>query len=320
MKGAAYEPKGVIPAVLLPFDADLNIDEKNYRRHLRQVVATKGISAITVNGHSTEVLACSNDEQKRVLDIALDEVGDLIPVVNGVFRDSTAEAGEVARWSETAGAAALLVAPPSIFRDGVQHKTQMAFSHFGCVAAATDLPIIKFQFQLESGMGLSVETQMALCDEFPTIRATKDACGNPVHLERTVRALQGRSRPVNVLTTHSAWLLQSLVAGCNGMLSGAGSTVADLQVALFEAVQNNQLSEARAIHDRYYPMAEAFYAAPFVDMHNRMKEVQVILGRLPNANIRPPLVKISSEELKRLKAAVRAAGIGKEMAQASAGT
>ena len=45
---AHYVPHGVIPAVLLPFNDDLSIDEKSFRSHLRDVVATKGLSAITI--------------------------------------------------------------------------------------------------------------------------------------------------------------------------------------------------------------------------------------------------------------------------------
>jgi 4-hydroxy-tetrahydrodipicolinate synthase len=58
---AQYVPHGVIPAVLLPFHDDLAIDEKNFRSHLRDVAATTGISAITINAHSTEVASCSFD-------------------------------------------------------------------------------------------------------------------------------------------------------------------------------------------------------------------------------------------------------------------
>ena len=45
---ANYVPHGVIPAVLLPFDDDLAIDETLFRAHLRDVAATDGISAITI--------------------------------------------------------------------------------------------------------------------------------------------------------------------------------------------------------------------------------------------------------------------------------
>ena len=50
---AGYIPHGVIPAVLLPFHDDLSIDEGGFRSHLRQVATTPGISAITINAHST---------------------------------------------------------------------------------------------------------------------------------------------------------------------------------------------------------------------------------------------------------------------------
>jgi hypothetical protein len=55
---------------------------------------------------------------------------------------------------------------------------------------------------------------------------------------------QGRQRPINVLSTNSAWLLSSLVLGCNGVLSGSGSVIADLQVRPYRAASGNDLAEA----------------------------------------------------------------------------
>jgi len=143
----------------------------------------------------------------------------------------------------------------------------------------------------------------------PTIKAIKDWCANPQLHERQIRLLQSRARPVNVLTTHSSWLLSSLVLGCAGLLSGSGSVIADLQAKLFRAVKAGKLEEARKIHDRITPTAEVFYSEPWVDMHNRMKEALVLLGKLPRAVVRPPLVKLSAEEIGRIRAALVAAGL-----------
>ena len=41
---ARYLPHGVIPAVLLPFDDDLSIDEKGFRSHLRDVAEVAGVT------------------------------------------------------------------------------------------------------------------------------------------------------------------------------------------------------------------------------------------------------------------------------------
>jgi 4-hydroxy-tetrahydrodipicolinate synthase len=306
-----YLPHGVIPAVLLPFDADLAIDEAGFRTHLRDVAATPGITAITINAHSTEVASCTFEEQARVLAIAQDEVGGRLPLVNGIWADGSLEAARLARMATQGGASALLVFPPAPFTLG--QSPQMALAHFKRIAEATDLPLIAFQYPLSTGQGYPKDTLLRMCEEVATIRAIKDWIGNVPHHEWHVRTLQSLPRPVNVLTTHSAWLLPSLVLGCNGLLSGSGSVIPDLQAQLFRAVQDKDLAEAQRLNDRIEPLMRVFYADPFVDMHNRMKEALVLLGRLPRAHVRPPLVKIGRPEIARIREALAEAGLlGKE--------
>ncbi len=66
---------------------------------------------------------------------------------------------------------------------------------------------------------------------------------------------------------------------------------------------------AREIHERIWPTVEVFYSEPWVDMHNRMKEALVLLGKLPRAVVRPPLVKIPPAEIERIRTALVAAGL-----------
>src|SRR5579872_5751494 len=302
-----FVPRGVIPAVLLPFDADLAIDEPSFRKHLRDVASVDELSAVTINAHSTEVASCSADEQRRVLEIAQDEIGDRVPLVNGIWADGSVEAARLAKMAAQGGASALLVFPPAPFTLG--QSPAMALAHFKRIADATDLPLIVFQYPLATGQGYPKDTLLQMCDQVPPIRAIKDWIGNVPHHEWHVRTLQNLPRPVNVLTTHSSWLFASLVTGCNGLLSGSGSVIADLQAKLFRAVQANDLAEARRLNDRIFPMARVFYADPFIDMHNRMKEALVLLGRLPRAVVRPPLVKLGRGEIDRIRAALVEAGL-----------
>lgn len=304
-----WQPRGVIPAVLLPFRSDFSIDEPAYRRHLRDVAGVEGITALTVNGHSSEVHACTADEQREVLRITTEEVGDRLPVVAGIYADGSLDAARLARQAEEGGAAALLIFPPQSMSMGGQLRPEMPLAHFSTIAAATSLPLICFNYTLAGGLGYPHETLLRLAETVPTIRAIKDWSGDPASHERNIRALQSLPRPVTVLTTHSAWLLSSLVLGCDGLLSGAGSVIAGLQVALFRAVRANDLAGARTINDRIYPLAQAFYAPPFLDMHNRMKEVLALLGKLPPAVVRPPLVKLPDAEIERLKQAIAASGL-----------
>ena len=300
------QPAGVIPAVLLPFQEDLSIDEASFKGHLTDIANVEGISAITVNAHSTEVASCTADEQCRVMEIVGHTVGDRLPIVHGVWADGSIEAAAIARRASSGGASALLVFPPAPFALG--QSVEMVVEHFRRIADATDLPLIAFQYPRSTG-GYPLPTLLRLADEIPTLRAIKDWTPEVPQHEATIRALQGLSRPVNVLSTNSPWLFSSLVLGCNGLLSGAGSVIADLQARLFGAIKANDLAEARRINDRIYPLARVFYADPFVDMHNRMKEALVLLGKLPRAMVRPPLVKISHPEINRIREALIEAGM-----------
>jgi len=293
---------GVIPAAILPFHDDLSIDEAGFRKHLRDLADVRGVAAVTINAHASEVASCTFDEQRRVLAIAQDEIGERVPLVHGVYADGSLEAARIARMATEGGAAALLVFPPGPFTLG--QSAEMALAHFRCIAAASSLPLILFQYPLAGGQGYPLDTLLRLVDEIPTIRAIKDWCNNVPQHETHVRVLQSRARPVTVLSTHSWWLMSSLVLGCGGLLSGMGSVTADLQVDLFEAVGRGDLRAAQAINERLKPLADVFYAEPFVDMHNRMKQALVLLGRIPNAAVRPPLVALRGDEVERIRRAL----------------
>jgi len=304
---ANFLPQGVIPAVLLPFKDDYSIDADAFRNHLLDVGGVEGVTALTLNAHSTEVSSCTFDEQRRVLELALDAVGDRLPVVNGIYADGSFEAQRIARMAADAGASCLLVFPPNVFRGG--QRPEMAIEHFRRIAEVTDLPLVLFQYPLASGQGYPLSTLLKIIEAVPSVRAIKDGCANPEQHEQHIRILQALARPVNVLSTHSAWLFSSLVMGCNGLLSGSGSVIADLQARLYRSIRADDLAGARELNTRIRATSTVFYADPRSDMHNRMKEALVLLGKLHCAAVRPPLVKLSGEEILRIKHALIAAGL-----------
>lgn len=308
----SFEPSGVIPACLMPMDAQLQIDQSAYRRHLQDLAGVPGVAAITINGHAAEVHALRFDEQQQAIELARSAVGDALPLVAGVSTPDPRQAARIASMATSCGADALLVFPSEVFAMGGQMRPEMAVAQLDAIASATHLPLILFQYPLASGLGYPLDTLMLLCERFPTIRAIKDWCQDPALHERQLRQLHALPQPVRVLTTHSAWLLSSLVLGCDGILSGAGSVIADLHVALFDAVQRGDLAQARQINDRIYPTTRAFYRQPMVDMHNRMKQALVLLGRLDQAHVRPPLVELPAEEVASLARWLAAAGLDRQ--------
>jgi len=300
--------QGCIPANLLPFTADLQIDEPAYRKHLRWLAETKGVTGIVANGHAAEVSSLSREERKRALAIALDEMAGKAPVIAGVYSDGTQEAVELSRDARAAGAAGLLVFPPTLFMWGAQQKPDMVLRHFSVLADAVDLPLIVFEYPPASGIGYSPETLAELC-KIPSVAAVKDWSNDIVAYEKNLRALRGSGRPVAMLSSFTMSLMATFLLGADGCISGMGSVTADLQAALFAAVKAGDLEQAHAINERLAPLVGVFYAPPFVDMHNRMKEALAILGRISAAHVRPPLTPVCEDERHRIRLALRASGL-----------
>ena len=300
--------QGVIPANLLPFKADLSIDEAAYRRHLSWLANTKGVTGITVNGHAAEVSSLSREERVRALAIAADEVGGKVPLIAGIYADGTQEAVELARDAKVGGAAGILVFPPTLFMWGAQVKPDMVLRHFNAIADAVDLPIVVFEYPPASGIGYSPDTLAELA-KLPSVAAVKDWSNDIVAFEQNLRAIRATRPTVAMLSSFTMSLFATFALGADGCISGMGSVAADLQAELFDAVRQKDLDRARAINDRLEPLVGVFYAPPFVDMHNRMKEALVLLGRIPAAHVRPPLTPVSDEERCRIQLALKAAGL-----------
>jgi 4-hydroxy-tetrahydrodipicolinate synthase len=202
----------------------------------------------------------------------------------------------------------VLVFPPTLFTWGAQLKPDMAMRHFSEIASGADVPIVVFQYPLASGIGYTPDT-LARLTEIPQVAAVKEWSNDIVGFEATLRAVRATTRPVAILSAFTMSLMASFLLGADGAISGMGSVTADLQVELFEACAKGDVENARAINDRLAPLVRVFYAPPFVDMHNRMKEALVLLGRIPAAHVRPPLTPVPAAEREAIRRALAAASL-----------
>jgi 4-hydroxy-tetrahydrodipicolinate synthase len=300
---------GVIPANLLPFDSDLKIDENNYRWHIRYLIDTKGVAGLTTNAHASEIATLTLEEQQRSLNITLDEVAGKVPVVCGVYEDGTNKATKIAKMAEREGADCLLIFPSAVFDYGSQLRPEMAYRHYAAIAEATSLPMIVFVYPVTSGLRVETDNLVKICDEIGNVIAVKEWSNDIIAYERNYRELKALDKEISILTSFSTALLASLCVGADGILSGHGSVIADLHVEIFDAVKRGDLAEARRVADRIYPLVQVFYAEPFLDMHNRMKEANAILGRIEEAHVRPPLQHISDAEREEIRRVVTEAGL-----------
>jgi 4-hydroxy-tetrahydrodipicolinate synthase len=298
-----------VPAHLIPFKEDLSIDEEALRRHVEWLVTEGRAAGVVSNGHAGEVSSLSRDERRRVVEIVVDQVRGRVPVIAGIYSDSTLEAQDLARDAARAGAQALLVFPPNTFAAGASKTIDLPRAWFKAIAQSVDVGLVVFQFPPAGGLGYTTEVLVQLVQEVPQIVGIKEGSEVPAITERNIRRVKEVRPDVAILTTNNTALLPTLILGADGILSGSGSVLSDLHAAMCAAVSSNDLHAAQAIYQRLFHTTQVFYADPLVNMHNRMKEALVLLGRLERAVVRPPLLRLSEEERRRIAAALERAGL-----------
>ena len=119
MNAMTFVPRGVIPACLMPFDADLNVDEAAWEAHLADIASVDGVSGIAGNGHAPDVHALTAAEQECAVVKAYEVLGTgNVPVIVGIYGESSREAARMAAFSQNEGAEGLLVFPPTFMASG----------------------------------------------------------------------------------------------------------------------------------------------------------------------------------------------------------
>lgn len=291
---------------MTPFNDDLSIDRDSLQQLADRLVSVNGVGALFCTGHAGEVAALSRAERREVTALVAEAVGNRVAVIAGVYTDSITDAVAMAEDAREAGAGAVTLFPPPIFADGGTDTSEMPYLWFETVAKRAQMPVIIFQFDQGSHLAYSTETLKRLAT-LPEVVAVKEGSLDMVDYERNWRALSACEPPVPVLTSNNSWLMASLAVGGEGILSGSSNVLVEQHAALWRAIQDKDLQAARDVNDRLYPIVRAFYSPPFINMHTRMKEALVMMGVLPRATVRPPLLPITDEEREAVRTALESA-------------
>lgn len=300
---------GVFPAVLLPYQDDLSIDERGFRDLIRWVADHEGVSGIVVNGHTGEITSLFPHERAEVVRIAVDELKGRIPVISGVSAEGTMEAIEHARQVEKAGGEGILLMPPhSWLRFGMQPESTVQF--FRDVAQSIAISVVVHQYPKWTKASYSTQ-QLLEITQIPNVVSVKIGTRDMAQYEVDVRALKQHSPDVSILTCHDEYLLPTLIQGIDGALVGFAGFVPDLIVRLVKAVQDADLIEARSVYERIYELKQAVYrmGEPSATAHTRMKEAMYQRGLIGNATARPPVVPLTEGEKAEIRTGLSKVGL-----------
>jgi 4-hydroxy-tetrahydrodipicolinate synthase len=306
----SWQYRGILPAMQLPFDGDLSIDEVELRRFTKWLAGHKGIGGLVTNGHTGEVFALTAEQRAEVTRIVADEVKDRLPVVCGICCEGISEAIGQAQKAREAGASALLVMPPHQWLRFGMKQPYNVIDYFTAVGKASELDIIVHIYPAWTRASYNFDTLAALA-ELPWVKSMKVGTRNMNKYARDVCTIKQANPNVTVLTCHDEYLLPSMVQGVDGALVGFACLVPQMIIDLYAAVCNGDLKRAIAIQNRINPLKDAVYGSgePTADAHARMKMAMYFAGILKSPTVQPPTRLPAGAELEAIREAVRTSGM-----------
>lgn len=245
--------RGTAPALVTPFTADDEVDERAFRRLIdRQIDG--GVGALVVLGTTGENPTVTHEERRRLVDLALDEADGRVPVVVGTGTNSTAESIAFSVEAERAGADGLLVVGPYYNK-----PSQEGFrAHVEAIAGATDRPLILYNVPGRTRFNMLPETILALAEEVPSVVGVKEASGNPAQISDI---LAHRPRSLAVYAGDDEMAFPLLALGGDGVVSVISNALPEPYSTMVRVGLDGDLAAARRRHFNLLPAMRACFFA-----------------------------------------------------------
>lgn len=275
--------KGCGTALFTPF-RDGKVDEAAMAATVRRQVEA-GIHFLVPLGTTGETPCLSVAERQRVLEITRENAPGKTLLVGGGTNSLTATLESMAQLP---GADAYLIVVPYYNKP---NQTGL-YEYYKAVAGSTDKPIVIYNVPGRTGDNITAETTLRLAEEIPNIVAIKEASGNYKQISEIIRC---KPEGFSVLSGNDDETLSLMATGADGVVSVASNVAPKEMVALVEALQQDDMVQARELHYRLMPLFKHLFIEP-----NPIpgKAAMARLGLMEN-ELRLPLVPASArtEEL-----------------------
>ncbi len=236
--------RGYFAAAPTPFDADGALNESLLRSVLR-AFADDGVHGLLVNGSTGEWFSQMPDERREVARIAVDEVGEHLPVLVGISSLRPAETIELGQHASRIGAAGVVYSPPPAAR--LTQREVVEF--YRQTAAEIACPVMAYNIPADVVTDIAPET-IALLAEIDNIVAIKDSTSDDRQYHRTVELVSGKLRVFGNALTPAGLSLMATGVGGDGHF-GAGTLLGPRAAQAFELLWVGDVSAAIEIAQEF---------------------------------------------------------------------
>ena len=286
--------EGVLPAIITPFTKEDSIDRTGLQENIA-FVEDGGVSGIAACGTTGESATLSTAEHMELIDIAVECAN--VPVLAGTGSNNTAEAIELTKHAEDAGAAGALVISP------YYNKPNNAglIAHFTRIADSVEMPIVLYNVPSRTGQDMPLEVILELA-KVDNIVAIKEASGS---MDKASQIIENtKDLGFRLISGEDGLTMPLTCIGGSGVISVVANIVPERMVKMVNAVNEGDMETARSLHYEVAPLIRALFTETNPIPVKRAAE---LIG-LKAGHLRLPLMPLSNENEQKLVECLEALG------------
>jgi len=296
------EFKGAFTALITPMTESGEVDYEGFRR-LIQFQITEGIDGIVPLGTTGENPTLDENEEEKLIEIAVKEAAGKIKVIVGAGSNDTKHMVLYVKRAKKYGADAALVVTPYYNKpndDGL-------LRHFEA-AADVGIPIIVYNIASRTGRNIPPALMKEIAG-IPGITGVKESSEDIKQMGDIIREIAIPRRNSDnkfwVLSGDDAFTLPLISLGGDGVISTVSNLLPAKIKALTKAALEGRYEEARAVHYELIP----FIKAAFIETNPVPIKQALFWAGLPAGKARLPLGKLAPASEAVLKKAMTDLGI-----------
>ena len=241
-----FRPKGVMPAMVTPFNKDESINEEQLRYLVNHFI-DQGVTGLVPCGTTGEFVNMTLEERLKVIEIVVDETNGRVPVIAGTGESGTKMVIDSSKAATDIGADAVIIVTPYYLKP----KAKGLYDHYFTIAEKTDIPIVLYNIPVCTGVELPWTVVEDLVD-IENFVAIKDSSGDYKYHSALLEKVSDK---ISVLIGWDELVLGALAGGAAGCILGSANVIPKIWLELYSHVQNNRLAEAQALQKKVQKLA-----------------------------------------------------------------
>lgn len=285
---------GSYVALVTPFKDNFDIDFEAYGR-LIDLQLENGTHGIVPCGCTGEAATLTHDEQKQLIQFAIEHIAGRIPVIAGTGSNNTHETLQLTQFAKDVGADAALMITPYYNKP----TAEGVIAHYTTVAENVGLPIMLYNVPGRTQLKMEPET-IATLNEHPMIVSVKEACGSVDQVSQIRQQCD-----INIMSGDDPLTLPMMSVGASGVVSVAANILPGLVSDLCNTFNAGDLPKAQELHYKLLPINKALFAET-----NPMpvKKILAEMGMIQDV-LRLPMTSMLQEKYDGIQSIVKSFGL-----------